>query len=213
MVSVPKLHLAGERYGRLVVIAEAPRRSNGGRRWRCVCDCGGETVVDQSNLRSGRQRSCGCMAQENRVRIHEESRLPESVKREGARRRGRRYSRRNSARIYTETKADPLRWAAVLRRAREWAKRNPEHKAALTRNRRARLKDAEGRHTADDVRLLLHVQDGCCAMCGADVTVERHVDHIVPISKGGRNDILNLQILCPSCNMRKSDKMPEDEQP
>lgn len=30
--------------------------------WRCLCGCGGETVVSQSNLQGGHTRSCGCLA-------------------------------------------------------------------------------------------------------------------------------------------------------
>lgn len=47
----------------------------------------------------------------------------------------------------------------------------------------------------------------CCA-CGAspakDPSVELHVDHIVPWSKGGETVIENLQTLCSKCNLGKS---------
>ena len=48
-----------------------------------------------------------------------------------------------------------------------------------------------------------------CCMCGAspakDPSVELHIDHIVPWSKGGETVIDNLQTLCSKCNLGKSD--------
>ena len=47
----------------------------------------------------------------------------------------------------------------------------------------------------------------CCA-CGAspakDPSVELHIDHIVPWSKGGETTLENLQTLCSKCNIGKS---------
>jgi 5-methylcytosine-specific restriction endonuclease McrA len=48
-----------------------------------------------------------------------------------------------------------------------------------------------------------------CCICGAspakDSTVELHIDHIVPWSKGGETELNNLQTLCSKCNLGKSD--------
>ena len=48
----------------------------------------------------------------------------------------------------------------------------------------------------------------CCA-CGAspakDPSVELHIDHIIPWSKGGETTLENLQTLCSRCNLGKSD--------
>ena len=48
----------------------------------------------------------------------------------------------------------------------------------------------------------------CCAECGVRDTsrVYFQVDHIIPMNKGGKSRPENLQILCRSCNARKSDK-------
>ena len=54
------LHSGGERFGRLTILE---RVANLGRfaAWRCVCDCGKETIVRGTDLRMGKTRSCGCL--------------------------------------------------------------------------------------------------------------------------------------------------------
>ena len=48
-----------------------------------------------------------------------------------------------------------------------------------------------------------------CFACGAspakDPSVELHIDHIIPWSKGGETTFENLQTLCSRCNLGKSD--------
>lgn len=45
-----------------------------------------------------------------------------------------------------------------------------------------------------------------CQYCGAHPpTVVLHVDHVVPVAEGGKNDIDNLVTACESCNLGKSD--------
>lgn len=48
-----------------------------------------------------------------------------------------------------------------------------------------------------------------CQKCGfhTDDKSKLHIDHILPFSKGGDNSDKNLQVLCPECNLAKSDKV------
>ena len=61
-----KSNHVGERYGRLVVIEEAPsvRRQCDNRsltQWLCKCDCG-NTVIVKTDYLGKRTNSCGCIA-------------------------------------------------------------------------------------------------------------------------------------------------------
>ena len=48
-----------------------------------------------------------------------------------------------------------------------------------------------------------------CQCCGKYMPDEigLQVDHIIPINKGGKTVLSNLQVLCSKCNGRKSDKL------
>lgn len=52
----------------------------------------------------------------------------------------------------------------------------------------------------------------CCAICGTKLLSinECHFDHIFPFAKGGTSTAENCQILCISCNLKKTDKMLHD---
>ena len=48
-----------------------------------------------------------------------------------------------------------------------------------------------------------------CQICGSCASdgVKLHVDHIIPIAKGGKSVESNLRTLCDRCNIGKSDKI------
>ncbi len=90
-------------------------------------------------------------------------------------------------------------------KSKRYAKENPEVAATQARNRRSRIRDAEGSHTPEDIDIILKRQKYKCAECGKSIRKAYHVDHIEPISKGGSNWPSNLQCLCSTCNLQKSD--------
>lgn len=90
---------------------------------------------------------------------------------------------------------------------KEWKKNNMVLLRVYASNRRARERNAEGTFTRDDVKALLLLQKKTCIVCRQHLT-EYHVDHKVPLHRGGTNDPSNLQILCPTCNVRKGAKDP-----
>jgi 5-methylcytosine-specific restriction endonuclease McrA len=73
--------------------------------------------------------------------------------------------------------------------------------------RAARRNSQIGPITAAQILDLYVKQRGLCAICRKKLT-EQHVDHIEPLAKGGAHVINNLQLLCPPCNVRKSDRHP-----
>ncbi len=107
---------------------------------------------------------------------------------------------------------NPYEKKNMLERQREaqarYRSRHPDRISLLSRNRRALKRKALGRHTIHDVKQLLALQMEKCVICHVSIKKSYHVDHIVPLSRGGMNDKGNLQLLCPSCNLSKNAKDP-----
>jgi ribosomal protein L37E len=53
------------------------------------------------------------------------------------------------------------------------------------------------------VRLLNSIQQNQCAYCDKTMT-NYHVEHIIPVSVGGTNNLDNLCLACPRCNQLAS---------
>jgi 5-methylcytosine-specific restriction endonuclease McrA len=69
-------------------------------------------------------------------------------------------------------------------------------------------KEKRSRHIPASVRVSVLHRDGYkCVFCGrSPKQVQLEVDHIVPFSKGGSNDLSNLQTLCFDCNRGKGSR-------
>lgn len=116
----------------------------------------------------------------------------------------RRYYANNKEKMVERSRAY---YAENLNKIRQYYEANKDKFFAHSRTRRSRVANAPGTHTAADVRDILTMQRHHCACCGVKLATY-HVDHIVPLSRGGSNDKANLQILCAPCNLSKHAKDP-----
>lgn len=88
----------------------------------------------------------------------------------------------------------------------------PEWKALKSAHRhirRAHKNAAPGKYTAQDVQAQFQRQKGKCYWCHKKLTTY-HVDHIIPLSRGGSNWPDNIVMACPTCNCSKHNKLPHE---
>jgi 5-methylcytosine-specific restriction endonuclease McrA len=114
---------------------------------------------------------------------------------------------------------DAIRWNRAhperrVESSRKWQKNHPENRRAHHVLRRSRKRSAEGKFTAADIKRLLKLQRNRCAFyanCRTRfVRTDFHIDHIMPLAKGGSNWPNNIQLLCADCNIKKNAADPID---
>ena len=101
---------------------------------------------------------------------------------------------------YIETKQKPVKPKQIFKTF----KKETENDAKANSKKRQTSRTPNWR-----VRFLVMKKDNFkCCICGVspskDPSIELHIDHIVPWSKGGETTIDNLQTLCTKCNIGKS---------
>lgn len=60
-------NLIGQKFGKLTVIS---LNNISPRKYLCVCECGGQTIVDPGNLKNGHTQSCGCITSVGQEKIN-----------------------------------------------------------------------------------------------------------------------------------------------
>lgn len=82
-----------------------------------------------------------------------------------------------------------------------WRRKNRAKVVQQVIHRRYALKGNGGVHTLEQWEKLKEKYRQRCAYCCKKAILTR--DHIIPVSKGGMNDISNIQPLCRPCNSKK----------
>lgn len=125
--------------------------------------------------------------------------------------------KQENADIRRRRNADP---AAIQRNravALAWAKRNPDKRADILMRRKARLRAAFVEHVP---RVEVFERDDWrCQICKSRVSRTARVphpkaatvDHIVPLSRGGKHERGNLQCACYACNCKKGNRAADDQ--
>lgn len=83
-------------------------------------------------------------------------------------------------------------------------KTDAELKKKITEKRRKEFQRNRNKLFA----ILIKTNEFKCVKCMK--TNNLSIDHIIPISKGGSDELNNLQFLCRSCNSSKRDKLPTE---
>jgi 5-methylcytosine-specific restriction endonuclease McrA len=89
-----------------------------------------------------------------------------------------------------------------------WKENNKKKLTIYNQNRKAKKRNQTGKISPFISIKLLSLQKNKCANCNKDLIDSYHIDHITPLSLGGEHDDKNLELLCPKCNLRKSNKDP-----
>ena len=131
---------------------------------------------------------------------------PEWREKQRRKRQQNKEAKRRYDRLYRLYVVDPEK---AKQRAKEWTERNPEKRKAIVLNYAARRRSwTESGVSAKELAAWESEQKKDCYWCGAACAGEYHVDHYVPLSKGGEHELHNLVIACPTCNLRKNAKDP-----
>lgn len=88
---------------------------------------------------------------------------------------------------------------------RKYRATHPEKVREFSARRSGRKIGRLPRGTIERIRRL---QRNKCACCCRSLAEGFHVDHINPLAKGGSHCAMNIQLLCPPCNLHKSDRDP-----
>src|SRR5665647_1750114 len=84
---------------------------------------------------------------------------------------------------------------------------HPEMCAVYNGRRRAFINGNGGSYTVDELNALFEQQEGFCFYCGellyASFETTFHIDHKIPLSRGGSNNIENIALSCAACNLSK----------
>lgn len=92
--------------------------------------------------------------------------------------------------------------AATLRAYR---KANPDKVREFSKRRNGLKLDRLPRGTLPAIRA---AQRNKCAICATSLKDVSHVDHIMPLARGGKHEPRNIQMLCGHCNVTKSARDP-----
>jgi 5-methylcytosine-specific restriction endonuclease McrA len=85
---------------------------------------------------------------------------------------------------------------------------NPGYVTVQSSKRRAYKKQVEGSYKLEEWIELKARYRYMCLCCGrSEPEIKLEADHVIPLSKGGFNNIDNIQPLCRSCNSHKHNKI------
>jgi 5-methylcytosine-specific restriction endonuclease McrA len=96
-----------------------------------------------------------------------------------------------------------------IKYAKNWVKENKDKRSVISANYKAKRRSkTECGVSTQELLKWKESQPKICYWCNIKCDDEYHIDHYVPLSKGGKHEISNLVISCKRCNLTKQAKDP-----
>jgi len=100
---------------------------------------------------------------------------------------------------------------SLREKSRKYDKEHPEKMRARVKRRRAKKIGASSKHTIEQFLLLCKRLNWKCSYCGIKLELENITeDHVLPLSRGGGDNIENIVPACRYCNTQKGSKTYEE---
>lgn len=150
----------------------------------------------------------------HRDELLEKGKAYREVNKDEIREKKRLYREANGVRIAEKKKAyHEANREAICERSRSWYVNNREKAFENSRRRRAKVSSGD-KIRQEEYEALFENQKGLCAYCGKVMLTEGNphhpdycnIDHIYPISRGGKHEIANIVFACRECNSSKRAK-------
>lgn len=85
-----EINLIGKKFNRLTVI-EYDHSAKGHKYYKCQCECGNIHIVNGTNIKTGKVKSCGCLLKEKREKVKEQNK-----KQQASKKKTRQYKTKNN---------------------------------------------------------------------------------------------------------------------
>jgi hypothetical protein len=210
-------NFSGQNIGNLLVIGMSAKLRQGVNYWDCLCVCGKLLQVLPTNLYNHtKNKSCGCQSYKN-LRGKRFGKLLVLADTGRTRRRSRIWkclcdcgntietTNQSLVSIPGSTSCGCTRGGQNNHFYKHGLSKTKGYRKLQAAKRRAAIKNLKMENfTLEDLESHLSKFKSLCVYCGKNY---EHLDHVIPISKGGAHTLNNLVPSCAQCNFSKNNKI------